>query len=76
MTRVYVRGEYKPMEDVTWDELCSFATLVTHDDPHIKFPADIRFKSRQAPLKIAQALNFDFGGFKAKKSWWRRMFKK
>jgi len=76
MTRVYVRGKQIPMESVTWDDLCSFSAFVTNDDPDIKFPTDIRFRTRQAPLEIAKALNFDFGGFKAKKPWWRRIFKK
>lgn len=54
--RVYQSGKVIPMGCVTWDVMSSPRTMVTEEDPGVDFPPAVKKASREAPLRIAQAL--------------------
>ena len=49
-------GKLIPMESVAWDTMCDPRTVVTDDDPLVDFPQDIKIKSRENFIRIAELL--------------------
>lgn len=70
--KVYIRGKEISINQVTWDQLCSWNCYVDHSkDRHIDWPARIKFKARCAQLEVEKDLQI--GRFKPK-SLWKRIF--
>jgi len=52
--KVYNKGIYIPMDQVTWDMMCSPETRVTNEAPLIWFPLAVRRAAITAPNRIAK----------------------
>jgi len=55
--KVYLRGREKPINEITWEDLCHPSCFVDYtQDQYIDWPASIKFKMRCAPMEIKQCL--------------------